>query len=242
MKNSIILPLNYEKIFMIEARKNGLIERIEMDGMPDIKQFEQYEEQIYSKNHRIKQNLFQMILLYDELIIQESDPNYDYRKIQELGKFKIYPFEEFYSFDAVHQENNSLYAEHLKPAILKHLKNEIKPYFEFKSDGKVSYNRMISEIYDFLFKIDNDISKETMKLLELNEISYKLKYRENINIMRTLNAPIGLTDERFCTVLVNLFVSIYDQLCWQLKISSERESYIVNLNCLKSGVIFMKKI
>lgn len=25
-----------------------------MDGMPDITQFEQYEEQIYSKNHKIK--------------------------------------------------------------------------------------------------------------------------------------------------------------------------------------------
>lgn len=228
MKSSIILPSNYEKIFMIEARKSGLIKHIEIDYISDYKYIDQYDEQMLNKCYKMKRNLFQMILLYDEIIIQSFDPSYEYESIKNAGNFKIYSFDDFYYYDASNQENNSLYAEYLKPAILKYLKKEIKSYFEFRSNGKVSYNRMISEIYDFLFKISNDMSIETMKLLELNEIAYKLKNIKNINRMRALNAPITLTDQMFWTEIVNWFVSIYDQLCWQLKISSEQEAYIVN--------------
>lgn len=144
-----------------------------------------------------------MILLYDELMIQESDPNYNYSKIQEVGKFKIYPFEEFYFFDAVHQENNSLYAESLKPAIMKYLKKEMKSYFVFDGDRKTSYSKMISELYDLIFQIKGNISKGTLELIELNEAVYKLKNRKNISEMRKLNAPVELTDKRFSNKIVN---------------------------------------
>lgn len=228
MKNSIILPLNYEKVFMMEARKSGLVKHIEIYDKPDFSAIDNYDDEMYKKYHKERQNLFQMILLYDELIIQDFDPTYEYDKIKDMGNFKIYSFDDFYYFDAIHQENNSLYAKYLKPAMLKYLKRELKYYFEFRYNNKVSYNKMISELYDFIFKISKNISKNTTELLELNEIAYQLRNRKNINRMRDLDAPISLTDGRFGTELASWFICFYEQLCWQLKISSEQEAYIVN--------------
>lgn len=162
MKNSIILPLNYEKVFMMEARRSGLIKHIEIPNAPELSAFDDYENEVYKRSYKVKQNLFQMILLYDELIIQESDPTFEYYEIGNLGNFKIYPFEDFYYFDAKYQENNVLYAEYLKPAILKILKNDLKSYFPIRNNKKISYNKMISELYDYIFEIQDSISKKTM--------------------------------------------------------------------------------
>ena len=136
--------------------------------------------------------------------------------------------DDFYYYNASKQENNALYAEHLKPAILDLLKKELKPYFELKYNKKVSYNKMISELYDFIFEIHNSISKDTMELIELNEVAYKLRNRKQINRMKNLNAPNTLTEGSFATDIVNWFMLFYEQLCWQLKISSEQDAYIVN--------------
>ncbi len=228
MRNSIILPLNYEKVFMMEARRSGLIRHKEIPNAPDFSAFDHCEDEVYKRHYKVKQNLFQMILLYDELIIQESDPTYDYYEIEKLGNFKIYPFEDFYYFDAKQQENNVLYAEYLKPAILKALKNNLKSYFPICNNEKVSYNKMISELYDFIFEIHDNISKNTMELLELNEIAFKLRNIKNINIMKNLDAPNTLTEGRFAVDIISWFRLYYDQLCWQLKISSEQDAYIVN--------------
>lgn len=228
MKNSIILPLNYEKIFMMEARKSGLIKHKEIYDAHDLSYFDHQEDILYKKCYKVKQNLFQMILLYDELIIQDSDPTYEYNEIENMGNFKIYPFDDFYYYNASQQENNALYAEYLKPAIFKLLKKELEPYFEVKYNKRISYNKLISELYDFIFDICNGISKNTMELLKLNEVAYKLRNRENINRMKNLGAPNILTEGRFATDIVGWFRLFYDQLCWQLKISSEQDAYIVN--------------
>lgn len=228
MKNSIILPLNYEKVFMMEARRSGLIKHKEIPNAPDLSAFDYYEDEVYKRYYKVKQNLFQMIVLYDELIIQDSDPTFEYNEIENIGNFKIYPFDDFYYFDAKQQENNALYAEYLKPAILKLLKKDLKSYFPISNNRKVSYNKMISELYDFIFEIHDSISKNTMELLELNEIAYKLRNRKNINIMKNLNAPNILIEGRFVADIISWVRLYYDQLCWQLKISSEQDAYIVN--------------
>lgn len=228
MKNSIILPLNYEKVFMIEARKSGLIQHKEIPNAPDLSAFDHYEDEVYKRYYKVKQNLFQMILLYDELIIQDSDPTFEYNEIENMGNFKIYPFDDFYYFDARQQENNVLYAEYLKPAILKVLKKELNHYFEISNNKKVSYNKMISELYDVIFGIQENISKNTVELLELNETAYKLKNRKNINRLKNLGLSDELSEGRFAMELASWITLFYDQLCWQLKISSEQDAYIVN--------------
>ncbi|MBD5530238.1 MAG: hypothetical protein HDR02_17810 [Lachnospiraceae bacterium] len=228
MKNSIILPLNYEKVFMIEARKSGLIKHVEIPNAPDLYGFDHYEEELYKRCYRLKQNLFQMILLYDELIIQDSDPTYEYDKIENIGNFKIYPFDDFYYYNARELENNVLYAEYLKPAILGVLKKNLRHCFAVENCKKVSYNKMISELYDAFFKIREDISKNVMELLELNEVVYKIKNRKNINRLKNSGLPNEFTERTFAIELASLFTLFYDQLCWQLKISSEQDAYIVN--------------
>lgn len=228
MKNSIILPLNYEKIFMIEARKCGLIKHMDIYNNPDFYDIDKYEDELYKRYHKVKQNLFQMILLYDELIIQDSDPTYEYNKIENMGSFKIYPFDDFYNYNAKKQENNSIYAEYLKPAILAVLKKELKHYFEFGNNKKVSYNKMISELYDVFFEIRDNFSKDTMELIELNEMMYKLRHIKQINMLKNVGLPNEFAEERFAIELAGWFALFYNQLCWQLKISSEQDAYIVN--------------
>ena len=90
MKDSIILPLNYEKVFMMEARKSGLIKHKEIHNAPNFSYFDNHEYELYKRCSKAKQNLFQMILLYDELIIRDSDPTFEYNEIQNMGNFKIY--------------------------------------------------------------------------------------------------------------------------------------------------------
>lgn len=228
MRNSIILPLNYEKIFMIEARKSGLIKHIEVHRDFDYNEIDYYEEEMYRRCYKIKQNLFQMILLYDELIIQDSDPTYEYKKIENLGTFKIYSFDDFYNYNAKEQENNPLYAEYLKPAILKVLKKQLRHCFEFNNNKKVSYHKMISELYDTIFGISDNISKDTLKLLEMNEIIYTLKNIKNINELKDLGLSNEFAERRFALEVAGWFILLYNQLCWQLKISSEQDAYIVN--------------
>lgn len=228
MKNSIILPLDYQEVFMMEARRSGLIKHKEIPNTPDLSDLDHYKDEIYKKYYKVKQNLFQMILLYDELIIQNSDPTFEYNEIENMGNFKIYTLDDFYYFDAVHQENNALYAQYLKPAILKRLKKDLKPYFSINNNRKISYNKTISELYDFIFEIHDSISKNTMEILELNEIAFKLRNRKYTDRLKNLNAPDILIENRFAVIISGLFGSHYDQLCWQLKISSEQEAYIVN--------------
>ncbi len=213
---------------MIEARKSGLIKPMDIYDAPDFHDIDKYEDELYKSYYKVKQNLFQMILLYDELIIQDSDPAYEYNKIENIGNFKIYTFDDFYNYNAREQENNSLYAEYLKPAILAVLKKELKPYFEVSYNKKVSYKKMISELYDVFLGIRDYISKDTMELIELNEMVYKLRNRNNINRLKNLGFPNDIAEGRFAIELANWFELFYYQLCWQLKISSEQDAYIVN--------------
>lgn len=218
MRNSIILPFNYEKIFVIEAKKSGLIKPKEICDDSSLSEI-YHEDEIYNRCYRTRQNLFQMILLYDELIMQDFDAAYDFNKINSFGHFKIYPFEDFYYFDAVNHEDNSLYAEYLKPAMLKCLKKGSKDFFESKNNKKVSYSKLISELYDYIFGVSDNISENAMQLLKLNEKKYELKY---------LDAPPEFTEMGFETELNAVFTGFYDLLCWELKISTEHEAYIVN--------------
>ncbi len=58
MKNSIILPLNYEKVFMIEARKIELIKNLEIYNDAYFYYIDHYEEELYKKYYKVKQNLY----------------------------------------------------------------------------------------------------------------------------------------------------------------------------------------
>ena len=227
MKNSIILPKEYKNIFLFELRKSGLIKPKDNTNLDIWSKRDNYENLLYRRRYKLKQNLFQMILLYDELVVQYCDSDFDYEKIKSIGNFKLYLPEDYYSFDPVKQENNSLYAYYLKPAMFKVLKNGLKPYFEVGS-SKISYNEIVSELYDTIFKIKNDISKETIEFIRSSERIYKLRNWEYIDELKKHNASKVLIENGFLAEIVTWFHIIYYRLCLQLKISSENESFIVN--------------
>lgn len=227
MKNSIMLPLNYEKIFMVEARKSGLIKHIQIDDGIDTDELDRIEDVLFKKHYRFRQKLFQMILLYDELIIQDFDPTYEYGKIKNMGNFKIYSFDDFYNYDSIHQEEHLLFAEYLKPALLPVIKKELKRMILI-NDKQLSLNIIASELYDLVLGLRKDISSNVEALLDTNKKNFDMSHQKYMMEMALLNAPAALTEERFYTEIFQIIRVNYESLCWQLEISSKNDSYIVN--------------
>lgn len=225
MKNSIILPTKFEKIFMAEARKSDLIKHIDIGE--DFAEYDAWEDELYSKYHKSRQSLFQMILLYDELIIPSADPTYEYDKLLSNGNFSIYSFDDFVQYDPVHEEGHLQFAEYLKPVIIPVVTKELKKYFLIK-DENISYKKIASEIYDISLGIKNKINKNIDNIIELNKFFFDLKNQNYYKVMDELNAPSVINRDRFYTDLYQLIKVSYEQLCWQLDISSKRDAYIIN--------------
>ena len=143
MKSSIILPEKYEKIFMLEAQKVGLVKPIDFElyypgqGMDNCDDFE-YLMKNYSKCHNARQQLFQMMLLYDDLVIPVSDPTYDYNELNNIGGCSLYSLDNFANFDPIHEEGHEQFAEYLKPVLLPSVKRYIRKYINMKTDD-ISY-------------------------------------------------------------------------------------------------------
>ena len=55
MRNSIILPSDYEEIFMSEARKGGLLKKPEVYDNIDFDEIEQYENELLKRKYKARQ-------------------------------------------------------------------------------------------------------------------------------------------------------------------------------------------
>ena len=209
---------------MMEARKSGLIKYVEFDA--DSYALDKYEDEICKNHYKIRRNLFQMLLLFDELIIEFSDPRYDYHKIKEMGNFTIYPFDDFWYYNPLGEEENSLYAKYLKPAILPIIVRKIK--HDIVHRGRISYKRIASELYDVVLGISKNLSSKVDEILHLNKKLWDLSHSNRIRKFEEIKAPQFMTKTWFYTYLMELIRSEYERLCWQLKISAEQDAYIIN--------------
>lgn len=225
MKNSIILPTKFEKILMAEARKSELVKHIDIGE--NFADYDIWEDELYSKYYKSRQSLFQMILLYDELIIPSADPTYEYDKLLSNGNISIYSFDDFVQYDPIHEEGHLQFAEYLKPAIIPVVTKKLKKYFLIK-DKDISYKKIASEIYDISLGIKNKINKHIYNLIEVNKFLFDLKNQHYFEIMDALNAPSVINENRFYTDISQLIINCYEQLCWQLDISSRKDAYIIN--------------
>lgn len=225
MNNSIILPTKFENIFMIEARKSGLIHHIDMGE--DFREYDEWEEKLYSKYHASRQKMFQMILLYDNIIISSADPTYEYHRLQSRADFSLYSVEDFFQYDPVHTEGHLEFAKYVKPAIIPHVIKDLKKYFVIKDKG-LSYKNIASEIYDISLGIKNKMNKKIDNIINVNKFMFDLQHQDYFEKMRYLNAPSVINENRFYTDLAQTILGAYQQLCWQLEISSKKNAYIIN--------------
>lgn len=225
MKNSIIIPEKFEKIFMIEASKEGLISHIDIGE--DYTEYDEWEKELYSRYHQTRQKVFQMLLLYDEIIFPDFDPTYEYDNLKNKANFFIYSLEDFLQYDPIHEEGHMEFSEYIKPAVLSNIIKELKKYIVIK-DENISFKSIASEIYDITLGRSKKISNKIEGILETNKFMFDLQHQQYFKIMDKLHAPSVINKNRFYTDLAQLVISSYERLCWQLEISSNRDAYIIN--------------
>lgn len=225
MKNSLIIPGKFEEIFMLEAKKSGLIKHIDV-GV-DTSEFDNWKEKLFSRYYKSRQSLFQMILLYDDLIIPSADPEYDYSALNKRGNFSIYSFDDYLQYDPIHMESHAEFSHYLKPALIPHLAKELKEYFVYE-EPKLRLAQVVSDLYDVILGLKDDLNKEVNEFLEFNKIIFDIRHMQYFRKMDELQAPSVINRNRFFTDITYLIISNYERLCWELEISTNKNAHIMN--------------
>lgn len=234
MRQAIILPTIYENIFINETETAGLITPLynPADKMYPPEELE--EAKIYYKN-MLKgrkediQNLYRILLLFDNIILPEATPDYNYDNLLNRGSFTLYRFEDMYEYDPFHQEGHYSYARHLKEAILPIYKKRIQSYFPIGTpvDG---FSSFISHLYDSIL-LRKKLQKKYQPYIEINKKYFDNRNRKYyVRLRREFETvPDAITEKgRFYTDIVNELQILYQTLCWQLKISNDKDAAILN--------------
>ena len=233
MRQSIILSNNYEQLFIHEAQKSGLIETLPnyADVFYDDEELREadriYNVQLDSQHEKI-QNLFRIILLFDEIILPHAPDWYDYDRLENNTQFKIFSFDDFYQDNPLKGEDGKQYAECLKPAILPVAENNLRNYLKVVPTS-IKYSDLISAIYDSTMLGKDFPNIEYVKTLQINKRYFDRRNASNLKYAEFMNLPTILRKERrFFTDIAGLVISMFDELSWQLQISSDNDSAIMN--------------
>lgn len=226
MTSSLIIPERYEQILLIEAKKSGLVKNIDDDVVAS-NEFDNWMEKYYSRYYKSRQNLFQMILLYDDLIIPSADPTYDYSGLNERDNFSIYSFEDYCQYDPIHMESHPEYSHYLKPALMPELIKTLKEYFLY-DDPKMRLARVVSDLYDVILGLKSELDEEVNDFLELNKIVFDIRHMQYFERMDILHAPSTINRNRYFTDITYWIICNYERLCWELEISTSKNAHIMN--------------
>ncbi len=232
MRQSIILSNDYEQLFLHEAEKNGLIELLpsyadELYDLDELKDAESFYNLFLDSQVEKRRNLFRIILLFDEIILPQAPENYNYQRLKDNGNFKIISFDDFYYDDPIHKDGHELYAQCLKPAILPLAEQRLSSYYKYIPKG-TEYSAFISDLYDTVL-LRKRLPRKYNYLTKINKQYFDKRNSDYYEIADALNMPKNLRKEgRFFTDVAGLIITMYEDLCWQLQISSDNESTIMN--------------
>ena len=226
------MPEKYESIFLNEAEKSGVVKKIDMHlpelyNSSEIEEAEQNYRSYLSERVDDIQNIFRIALLFDEIILANAPMDYDYKTLQGTGQFKIIPFDDFYYDNPISHDGHKEYAIHLKPAIIPLAEEELKSYYRHLPTG-YNFTALVSDIYDTVL-FGKKLDKKYDWIIEQNHSAFNERNQHNFVLSRQMGMPdILLEDRRFFTDTALCIQTLYESLCWQLKISSENESAIMN--------------
>ena len=234
MRNSIILPREYEHLFCAEAQEIGLIVDIpsDADKLYDHVELQEAEASYigYLKSiPGLRQKIFQMVLLFDEIILDAADGNYDYRKLVDTGLFRVIPFDKFYyEHNPIHEDGHKEFAQHLKPAIMPVLTKDIGKYFKHMP-AKISLDDFLSRLYDLIL-LKKQLPKEYENIIEINKLAFDAKFIEKgyFETMKSMDAPKSIAEDLFYTHMSYHTALLYELLSWQLDLSNNHDSAIIN--------------
>ena len=232
MRHSVILSNQYEQLLLHEAEKSGLIKELPIlpEGLYDPDEMQEvslFFDSLLEKRIEERKKLLQVILLFDEIILPSAPGSYDYNRLNDIGTFKIYPFDDFYYDSSKKTEDHDLHVQQLKRAIIPVAEKKLKSYYE-KIPNNLDYSDFVSALYDFVLSC----KALPRKYRYINKINKRLFDERNTDYYRIADAmqmPDSLrVPGRFFTDVAATISCMYDELSWQLKISSENEATIMN--------------
>lgn len=232
MRQSIILSNEYEQLFLHEAQKSGLIELLPtyanvLYDSNELKEGESLYTARLDSQVEQKKNLLRIILLFDEIILPQAPGEYDYHRLKNNGTFKIIPFDDYYYDNPIQKEDHKQYAQYLKSAILPVAEKELRSYFK-TIPVNIQYSEFISALYDTVL-LNKNLHNKYKEIIRINKRSFDLRNAEYFKHADLLKLPEMLGPERrFFTDVSGLIVTMFEDLCWQLQISSDNDSTIMN--------------
>lgn len=174
-----------------------------------------------------KKNLLRTILLFDEIILPNAPGYYDYQRLMNAGFFKIIPFDDFYYDNPIQKEGHKQYAQNLKLAILPVAEKNLRSYFNIIPQN-VEYSEFISDLYDNVL-LDKKLPHKYGEITKINKQIFDLMSAAHLKMADEENWPKVLRKERrFFTDVSGWIVAMFEDLCWQLQISSDNDSTIMN--------------
>jgi hypothetical protein len=239
MRTAVILPRHFESQFVYEAEKCGLATRIDMSHIiPNALSLEaekQFDIEMYERCYAMKQKIFQMILLFDEIIIHGIMPTHEYSKLTETGFFSLSNLENFmaYPFENGLYDDCVAVSQYLKPALLPSLKKNIGRWYIIR-DKRISIQKFVETIYDAVFEgVQNNnvfLLKKIENLLRLNEHEF-YSWRELFFERYQCDEVYKDYERNHQTLWKRLAGEItyeYEHLNTILDISNKRDANIVN--------------
>lgn len=232
MRQSIILSNEYEQLFLHEAQKSGLIELLPSyaDKLYDsekLKETESFYNAWLDSQVEKKQNLLRIILLFDEIILPQAPGEYDYQRLKNNEGFKIIPFDDYYYDNPIQKEGHKQYAQYLKSAILPVAEKDLRSYFSIVPPN-IEYSEFISDLYDTVL-LNKKLHNKYKEIVRINKKSFDLRNTAYFKRADLLELPEMLGQKRrFFTDVSGLIVVMFEDLCWQLQISSDNDSTIMN--------------
>lgn len=207
MRDKIIIPDSYNDLLVFEARKEGLISSV--SGVFDNATHEENFLQKWGEESRAyanqKQHLFQLLLLYGEIILPNSIPVFDYTNLREFGiNTHFLQFEA--GIQALVEDTNDC-KDILRPAIIPRIEYIIKDSLPEQYKGNRKGIKTIAEC--------------VYHLVVMNEEGVYEKLNEEEKVLLLLMHPH--MDE-----ILEVAQLSYSELCWLLDTSVSQDAYIYN--------------
>lgn len=232
MRQSVILPDRVQNVFFNEAEKSGLV--IPLDNIADdlyppdeLREANALYKSALDKRDNEKQSIFRMLMLFDNIILPNVVDYYDYDKLINTELFSIYFLEDFMEFDPIHEEGHKEYAMYLKPAIVPVYEKILRSYFRI-GETVGSFSDFASDLYDVIL-VGKGMPLRHKSFWEANKKYFNIRNKHSFNDLRNKFGSLPdilLEKRRFETDLYSWLITLYQSLCWNLKISSEKDAAI----------------
>lgn len=144
---------------------------------------EELDKQLYARKWSERQKIFQIVLLFDEIIVPGIDPTNDYQGLAESGYFSFSSIDDYFRYATENNlyENCIAVSSYLKPALMPILLKKLTSSYNNDVKG-ISKRKFAENIYDAVFTMVEkgklNFSPKMCEAFEKSEIRYDLSRKK----------------------------------------------------------------